>query len=320
MERQQVHTVLFVAESETNTTTDTPRAISLSEVDRLLRVVIQVSRLWTALLLGVAVLSAFSLSFKGGDLEFAIQITPITVLLIALIWLPAIVNVVALAGGGIKTPAGEFQAGGLLQVLRSLEPAAQRGVLPAVIAALDTGPRRDDPDVTKIRERLQGQLAGLPVDAAVARERLNSLAREYETLRATMPGGPDRTFKMTQIVTEARGLMQAARLDPQSLTGLFQGPGEGDRIVTLAVVQADSDPVYLPVVIDAIGNARSPFEQYHGLLAGLNMVDELSPEQRAALRDAVRARMGVHLTGVSIDRRDSGRLALARRLIAATGG
>jgi hypothetical protein len=309
-----------VAVTKSDSTTDTPRAISLSEVDRLLRVVIQVSRLWTALVLGAAVLSAFSLTFKDGQLEFSIQITPITVLLIALIWLPAIVNVVALAGGGIKTPAGEVQSSGLLQILRSLEPAAQRGALPAVIAALDTGPTRDDPDVAELRQRLQGQLAGLPVEAAVARERLNSLAREYETIRATMPGGPDRTFKMTQIVTEARGLAQAARLDPQSLTGLFQGPDEGDRIVTLAIIEANPDPVYLPIVFDAIENARSPFEQYHGLLAGLAMVDELSADQRAALREAIKGRMGLHLTGVAIDRRDPGRLLLAKQLIAATGG
>jgi hypothetical protein len=291
------------------------RQISLDDVDRVLRLVIRVSRRWTALVLVVAVLSAFTVSVKASSVEWAVQITPITVLLISLIWLPALVNVIALAGGGLKTPAGEATAGGLFELLRSLEPAAQRGALPAVIAALDTGPTKNDPGVARLRRQLQGELAGMPVDAADARSRLMSLAREYEVVRKTMPSGPDRTFKMTQIVTEARGLTRAAQLDPQSLTGLFQGPGDGDRVITLALIQARPDPTHVPIVIDAIQNARSPFEQYHGLIAGLNLVDSLSGDARESLRQAVIDRTNPRAKGVLIDLRDPERFRLAQQLL-----
>lgn len=291
--------------------------ISLDDVDRVLHLVIRISPRWTALVLVVAVLSAFTVSLKASSIEWAVQITPITVLLIALIWLPALVNVIALAGGGVKTPAGEATAGGLFELLRSLEPAAQRGALPAVIAALDTGPTKNDPGVARLRRQLQGELAGMPVDEADARARLTALAREYEVIRETMPSGPDRTFKMTQIVTEARGLARAAQLDPQSLTGLFLGPGKGDRIITLAVIQARPDPTHVPIVIDAIHNAQSPFEQYHGLIAGLDLVDRLPKDAREALRRTVLDRMNPQANGVVIDLRDPERYRLAQQLIEA---
>ena len=296
------------------------RTISLEDVERVLRLVVTMSQRWTALMLVLAVVSVVSLTIKGGSIEGSIAVTPITVALIALIWLPALVNVVALAGGGLKTPAGEVSAGGLLQLLRSLEPAAQRGALPAVIAALDTGANRDDPQVKRLRQRLQSDLAGLPVDAGDARQRLTALAREYEAVRQTMPSGPDRTFKMTQIVTEACGLAASARLDPQTLSGIWLGPGDGDRIVTLAVIQARPDATHLPIVEDAIAHARSPFEQYHGLVAARRLVDLLDDAGRRTLAAAIRERMGLHLTGVSIDRRDSDRQHLAEQVLAALEG
>jgi hypothetical protein len=101
--------------------------ISLEDVDQLLAQVMNVRRGWAALVLLAAILSAVSLTFKGGALEATVQVTAITAVLIGLVWLPAIVRVIALAGGGVKTPAGEATSGGLLDLLRSLEPAGQRG-------------------------------------------------------------------------------------------------------------------------------------------------------------------------------------------------
>ena len=228
------------------------RPISLDDVDLVLRHVIRHSWRWTALAIAAATLSAFKLSFKSGNVEVAVEITAITVALIALIWLPALINVIAIAGGGVKTPAGEVAAGGLLDLLRSLEPAAQRGALPAVIAALDTGATRGDPRVARLREQLQGDLAGLPVTSTDARAKLDFLAREYENVRATMPGGPDRTFKMTQVVSEAKGLANAAGVDLDSLVERFDNARDGERIVALAIAQAKPDARFLPIVVGAI--------------------------------------------------------------------
>jgi hypothetical protein len=301
----------------TDPTATAEAAISLADVERVLRVVIRVSQRWAALMLLLAALSTVSLTFKGGQVEGTVAITPITVALVAFIWLPALVNLIALAGGGVKTPAGEVQSGSILMLIRSLAPEAQRAALPAVIAALDTGASRDNASVAQLRERLQGELAGLPVDAAEARQRLTSLARQYETIRATMPSGAERTFKMTQIVSEAQGLAAGARLDPRTLTGLFQGPGDGDRIVTLALISARPEAAQVPIVIDAIENARSPFEQYHELIAARRLSSVLSVDDRKRLAVAIQNRMGLRMTGISIDRRDGSRLLLAQQVLAA---
>jgi hypothetical protein len=228
------------------------------------------------------------------------------------------VKVIALSGGGIKTAAGEAQTGGLLAVLKTLDPETQRGALPAVIAALDTDPKKDDLAVASLRRNLESELAGIPVDPADARERLTELAREYEALRKAMASGPQRTFKMTQLVAEARGIAAAAQLYPRWLTDLYVGHGDGDRVVSLAVIQAMPDKDELPLVVESIRAARSPFEQYQGLLAGLAVAPRLSREGQQELRAAVQDRMRSGIPGVQIDERDSDRLNLAKRLLDAT--
>jgi hypothetical protein len=52
--------------------------ISLEDVDQLLAQVMNVRRGWAALVLLAAILSAVSLTFKGGALEATVQVTAIT--------------------------------------------------------------------------------------------------------------------------------------------------------------------------------------------------------------------------------------------------
>jgi hypothetical protein len=159
----------------------------------------------------------------------------------------------------------------------------------------------------------------VPVESSEARKRLTALAREYESVRKTMLPGPGRTFRMSQIVTEARGLAKSAGLDPRTLTGLFLGPGDGDRVVTLAAIQATPDPAHLPIVEDAIRNSRSPFEQYTALDAAIDLVPVLPEAGRSVLRAAVDDRMDPGAKGVVIDERDPDRLRKAHRLLSAFG-
>lgn len=293
--------------------------ITIENIDRLLGIVNRSSRPWTVLVLAAAVLSAFSVSSRASGYEWTVALTPITVLLIALVWLPAVVNIYALTGGKVKTPAGEASVGGLLDLLRSLDPAAQRGALPAVIAALDTGPTKNDPGVTRLRNQLQGDLDSLPVDAEEAEKRLVALAREYEAVRGPggMPSGPDRTFKMTQIVTEARGLVRAANLQPRLSLEEFQQASPGDRIIALATIQARPAGKYVPIIVEAIANANKPFEQYHGLIAGLNVIPFASSTERDSIREAVTGRMEPGVGGIAIDLRDPERFRLAEQLLRA---
>src|SRR4029077_4099769 len=115
-----------------------PERVSLSDLRSLLGTVMLIPRVWIVVVGVAAVASAFGISFKQGALEVTFQLTAITATLIALAWLPALVQIVALGGGGVKTPAGEATTGGLLDVLQSLTPETRREALPAVIAALGT--------------------------------------------------------------------------------------------------------------------------------------------------------------------------------------
>jgi hypothetical protein len=220
----------------------------------------------------------------------AFRLTGITAVFAALAWLPAIIRIIALAGGGFKTPAGEATTSGLLDLLRSLDPGIQRQALPSVIAALDvaepTVPAVEKARVREIRQDLEGQLASLPSGANVW-ESFKRLAQEYEDLRHKMPSGPERTFKMARIVTEARALARQSKLEPMNLTDLYTSKKEGDRIVIIAAIQAFPKPLYLDVVIDAIGHSQSAFEQYQALRAAEAMLPFLSEEQNQRLVDVL---------------------------------
>lgn len=293
--------------------------ISVGAVRELLALVTAVTRPWLIAVAVAAVLSTVQVSVKPAGSEVTMQMSLITVLLVALIWLPALVRVIALAGGGIKTPAGEASSGGLLDLLKQLAPETRREALPAVIAALGTDPRSDNPELKSARQKLEHQLVNLPVDPNQARERLTQLAREYEQIRNTMPSGSARTFKMTQLVAEARGLAGAAGLQPTWLSDIYAGPGDGDRIVTLAAIQAHPDSQTFPIVLDAIQTAHSPFEQYEALRAADLLLAVLPPADRAQLKEAILDRQRPEAGGVVIDKRDPSRLDAANRLLREIG-
>ena len=281
--------------------------IQLTTVTSLLTTVTIVPRRWALLMLGAAAASAFEVSWTASTLDLSFRITAITVGLLALIWLPALVNVIALAGGGVKTPAGEASSTGLLEILRALDPGTQRQALPVVIAALGTGPEAEKATVQAAKTDLERELASLPVDASHARARLAEIADEYQEIRDSMESSPERTFRMTQLVAEARGLAASAQIDAMSLSGQWLSPKDGNRVVVLAVIQARPESSHVPIVVDAIAEAHSPFEQYQALLAAERLMRLMNDAQRASLKNAIQGRMSPDAAGVRIDRSDSSR-------------
>jgi Cdc6-like AAA superfamily ATPase len=114
---------------------------------------------------------------------------------------------------------------------------------------------------------------------------LSGYARFYERTRKERKAGDTRTKIMEQVVTDVRSLAKKLRLDPSYANLTFARDEAGDRIVGLALAQADPE-TNINLAITAIGSAISPFEQYHGLhLAG--QVSQISESQQAALREAL---------------------------------
>jgi hypothetical protein len=95
------------------------------------RVVMKIPRPWVAFVVVAACLTACHVSVASdGNVNGSFAPGTLTGVLIALIWLPALLRVIAIAGGGVKTPAGEASTTGLLAVLDSLEPETKRNALP----------------------------------------------------------------------------------------------------------------------------------------------------------------------------------------------
>ncbi|GCE27550.1 hypothetical protein KDA_30340 [Dictyobacter alpinus] len=65
------------------------------------------------------VLRTFNITWNNAPkgLAIAFQITPTTALSFALLWLPALLRIFTLLGGGLKTPAGELSSPGIKEDL-----------------------------------------------------------------------------------------------------------------------------------------------------------------------------------------------------------
>jgi hypothetical protein len=292
-------------------------SIRIAAVNELLRAAVDVPPRWLRLVVAVAILSCFELSSGPDGTTLTFRVTTVTVALIALAWAPALIHVIGLAGGAVKTPLGEASSGGLLDLLRSLDVDTQREALPAVIAAL--GSPSSGSAAAAVQEELESELAKLPIDAASAPQRLNDLARQYEAIRESLKASSERTFKMTQVFTEARGVAASARLEPMYLSELWTRQRIGDRIVVLAAIQANPQRAHLEIVLDSIQAAASPFEQYQALRTIEMMLPMLSDADRRRAREVIEGRRDPKADGVRFDDRTSDRGQVAERILRVIG-
>ena len=98
----------------------------LGDLRALSRVAVAVSWPWAIAMLVGAVLSALHVERSAnGELSGSFEITTMTAVFAALVWLPALLRIFGVAGGAVKTPAGEATTGGFVAVLSSLDPEHQ---------------------------------------------------------------------------------------------------------------------------------------------------------------------------------------------------
>src|SRR3954447_16169316 len=123
---------------------DTP---AIQRMRAVLAVAMEVSRPWTIAMIVAAALSAAHINVTAdGDVSGDARLTALTAVFVGLIWLPPLLRVIGLAGGAIKTPAGEATTPGLLDVLKSLDANTKRERLPSVVATLTSPEVMVDPD------------------------------------------------------------------------------------------------------------------------------------------------------------------------------
>ena len=125
-----------------------------------------------------------------------------------------------------------------------------------------------------------------PPYARMIEDVLSGYARHYELIRNQHDSGDVRTRLMNGIMGNLRGFADALQLDANYALTAFAGDSDGDRIVGLALAQTSPQRADIASAIQAIGNARTPFEQYQGLVLA-EMFHEISPQQQVDLRRAL---------------------------------
>jgi hypothetical protein len=290
----------------------------LDKVQAVVREAMRVSPWWTALMLIAALISAFHVNVTTrGDFSGSFAPSTLSGVLVALVWLPALLRVIALAGGGVKTPAGEATTGGLLSLIGGLSAERKREALPPLLAALSDPQVLADPGrrsaAEPVRRNLELQFASAALPTTGIRERLAAYAARYEQIRSTDEPSDERTYRMTTLMAEARAIAQAAPLPFVDVRHMLENGTDGERVIALGLAQDRPDPRLLDLIVGVIGDSRSAFEQYQALGAALELVPMLllDTSAQAALKKALKSAVQNQRNGIE---EDSSRLALVRAI------
>lgn len=249
------------------------------EIQDLIKKVARVPVLWVIAMLVASVLTAVHVDrAANGDITVIFDVGNATLVALALIWLPMLLKVFALAGGSLKAGGVEANIPGVL----SESDAIDLGVKARQVAGA-----RDEAERTAAAVELEDSVARVTLPILGSTEALPDsvlahLARTYERLRREMPAGAARTSAMTRIVSEASFRASTAPQEARSkaLT-LLHSPAQGDRLVGLALVQEAGGGAALDEVLRLIAGSSTAFEMFHALLA----LQELSPALDSAQRD-----------------------------------
>jgi hypothetical protein len=147
---------------------------------------------------------------------------------------------------------------------------------------------------SKLKAARRAELAGQPDLATKLRDEAQLLisaaqpvASQYEDLRLQETPSWERTAKLERLVENARE-MASSFAEPRAVEQLFDSGKEGNRIIAIAMMQANPALWSVRVAAEAIEKPKSAFEQYHALRAAQTLVAE-HPDSASSiqLRDVI---------------------------------
>lgn len=256
-----------------------PQAGLTERVSAVLGVVWKVPWPWTALMVVTALLTSVNVTrTPGGDFTIEVAVGTLSVVALALIWLPALLRLLVLTGGSVKAGNVEAQTGGLLSSTDLFQVATQT----KAVATAQGDDATRSVAIAELEATVDELLArGLWRPPSSLRESLRPLSTQYERLRRDTPSGAQRTSAMTRIVNEARVRGAASPDTAHSLAPeLLRSLSEGDRIVGLALAQEVAPVTAFAEVLRLVPGSASAFEMYHALLALQELSAVLTGEQR----------------------------------------
>jgi hypothetical protein len=274
--------------------------------------------------IGIAALaSVIRLSHGPAGTTIEFRATSVTAVIVALLWLPTLLRVIALTGGKLKTAGGEASTPGFFEAFRHLSSDTQEESLSAAAAVIDQveveGPPEQRSRAREAREGLEEAIGEIPRRRPEVTRRLREIARSYEQIRMTSPPGAARTREMTELVSRARGVASSGT-PASSPERWFREETDGARIVALAAIQALRTPTDLPIVVAVIAEPRSAFEQFHALRAAEELLPFATREQKDLLRSAIESQLAEREgDGRWITPADPSRWAYAQHLLSSLG-
>lgn len=289
----------------------TPTEVPLGQLNAVLELLLLLPRLWLETAVLVTILSMVEITFSGqAGWSFSFGIKSITAVIFGLVWLPVLLRILAVAGGGIKTGAGEANTPGLISLL------------PKLIATLDsvepTLDQAEQAKVASVRQEAEQEWGALTVKGETdARQQLTALAKEYEEVRRVMPPGSQRTFRMQEIAARVRALAGEAHYGPDDMRSLFSQGSDGDRIVALQLLLRYPHPDCLNIMVDAIAHPRSAFEQYAALKAVEKVMPDMAADQMKHLHQVIVDQQNDSAPNKILTPTDPKRWALSERILKA---
>jgi len=254
-------------------------------------------------MLGVAAASSLTLDHPDdGGLGVHFEIDTLTLVALAMIWLPALLRLIGLTGGTAKAVGLEVSSDGLLvkeerliDSLSELRSTAESGSLKTLDSDVAFKQLSEDIDRFALeflgdRETLNGIVA-------------DSLADAYESVREGMGAGEPRTIQMTRIVNEVRIRASANPSTVKRLAApLLGSEREGRRIVALALLQEVPEPALAEQIVNRISDSASAFEMFNALLALIECAPLLpDAAQRSAIDALESQRLDPREVGVMED-------------------
>ncbi len=196
-----------------------PAANDSPDNEQRLSDIMSFPRLWvTAMCLLAAVAALDVATIEGGGVRWHVSVGVVSLIAIALIWLPSLLRYVFLAGGSIKAAGVEASTSGLIHADRFLGELAD---LKTKVDTIGQSVPEAKQTVQQINTAI-GSMATQYVDSdnALSESALSRIARKYEDIRSTQPAGDARTREMDNLVNEVRLRATAA----PSAAPQFAGP------------------------------------------------------------------------------------------------
>lgn len=196
--------------------------------------------------------SCFEVVRNGDTWSTTFGVDEVTPMILLLIWLPYLLKILALSGGQLELAGVKAQVNGLYQA-----------------GKMD--------GANEVRDAEDAALLG--------GQGLEELAQDYHKIRQE-PSTTERLLRLQQVTAMMRTVTQRDDIDSTQVKRLFDR-GAGYRVAALVASQVLRKADLLDIVLTAIREPLSPFEQYEGLRAARMMLSRLDPSQKADLRETI---------------------------------